>query len=165
MAAHQAPPIPGILEARTLEWVAISFSNAWKWKVKVKSLSYIHSYTSVILILIPSRILNVFNFSNCVICLFVYPLCLQVLIKFVFFSWIFSILFLRFWQSLLSLPWILFQIICYFLFIYLILWVSTFFLHLHNVSVFSIFLTYCTWCFEFQLSSFICIIFLSFQFF
>ena len=33
------PPIPGILQARTLEWVAISFSKAWKWKVKVKSLS------------------------------------------------------------------------------------------------------------------------------
>ena len=32
-------PVPGILRARTLEWVAISFSNAWKWKVKVKSLS------------------------------------------------------------------------------------------------------------------------------
>ena len=32
-------PIPGILQARTLEWVAISFSNAWKWKVKVKPLS------------------------------------------------------------------------------------------------------------------------------
>ena len=34
-------PAPGILQARTLEWVAISFSNAWKWKVKVKSLSHI----------------------------------------------------------------------------------------------------------------------------
>ena len=32
-------PVPGILQARTLEWVAISFSNAWKWKVKVKTLS------------------------------------------------------------------------------------------------------------------------------
>ena len=32
-------PIPGILQARTLEWVAISFSSAWKWKVKVKSLT------------------------------------------------------------------------------------------------------------------------------
>ena len=32
-------PVSGILEARTLEWVAISFSNAWKWKVKVKLLS------------------------------------------------------------------------------------------------------------------------------
>ena len=31
-------PVPGVLQARTLEWVAISFSNAWKWKVKVKSL-------------------------------------------------------------------------------------------------------------------------------
>ena len=33
-------PVPGILQARTLEWVAISFSNAWKWKVKVKLLSH-----------------------------------------------------------------------------------------------------------------------------
>ena len=32
-------PVPRILQARTMEWVAISFSNAWKWKVKVKSLS------------------------------------------------------------------------------------------------------------------------------
>jgi len=39
-----SPPgssIPGILQARTLEWVAISFSNAWKWKMKVKLLSRI----------------------------------------------------------------------------------------------------------------------------
>ena len=37
-----SPPgyfVPGILQARTLKWVAISFSNAWKWKEKVKSLS------------------------------------------------------------------------------------------------------------------------------
>ena len=34
-------PVPGILQARTLEWVAISFSSAWKWKVKVKLLSRI----------------------------------------------------------------------------------------------------------------------------
>ena len=34
-------PVPGILQARTLEWVAISLSNAWRWKVKVKSLSCI----------------------------------------------------------------------------------------------------------------------------
>ena len=32
-------PIPGILQARILEWVAISFSSAWKWKVKVKTVS------------------------------------------------------------------------------------------------------------------------------
>ena len=32
--------VPGSLQARTLEWVAISFSNAWKWKVKVKSFSH-----------------------------------------------------------------------------------------------------------------------------
>ena len=32
-------PVPGILQARTPEWVAISFFNAWKWKVKVKSLN------------------------------------------------------------------------------------------------------------------------------
>ena len=34
-------PVPGILQERTLEWVAISFSSAWKWKVKVKSLSHV----------------------------------------------------------------------------------------------------------------------------
>ena len=33
--------VPGILQARTLDWVAISFSNAWKWKAKVKSLSHV----------------------------------------------------------------------------------------------------------------------------
>ena len=33
-------PVPGILQARVLEWAAISFSNAWKWKVKMKSLSH-----------------------------------------------------------------------------------------------------------------------------
>ena len=35
------PRPPGILQARTLEWAAISFSNAWKWKVKVKSLNHV----------------------------------------------------------------------------------------------------------------------------
>ena len=35
-------PVPGIIQARTLEWVAISFSNAWKGKVKVKSLRLSH---------------------------------------------------------------------------------------------------------------------------
>ena len=37
-------PIPGILQTRTLEWVAISFSNAWKWKVKVKLLSRVQLF-------------------------------------------------------------------------------------------------------------------------
>ena len=39
-------PVPGILQARTLEWVAISFSNAWKWKVKVKLLSCVRLFTT-----------------------------------------------------------------------------------------------------------------------
>ena len=34
-------PVPRILQARTLEWIAISLSNAGKWKVKVKSLSHV----------------------------------------------------------------------------------------------------------------------------
>ena len=34
-------PVPGILQARTLEWVAISFSHAWRWKEKMKSLSHV----------------------------------------------------------------------------------------------------------------------------
>ena len=38
-SSPRGSPIPGILQARTLEWVAISFSNEWKWKVKVKLLS------------------------------------------------------------------------------------------------------------------------------
>ena len=39
-------PVPGILQARTLEWVAISFSNAWKGKVKVKSLSPVRLFAT-----------------------------------------------------------------------------------------------------------------------
>ena len=39
-------PIPGILQARTLEWVAISFSSAWKWKVKVKLLSHVRLFAT-----------------------------------------------------------------------------------------------------------------------
>ena len=38
-SSHPGSPIPEILQARALEWVATSFSNAWKWKVKVESLS------------------------------------------------------------------------------------------------------------------------------
>ena len=45
-AAHQAPPSLGILQARILEWVAISFSNAWKWKMKVKSLSRVRLFAT-----------------------------------------------------------------------------------------------------------------------
>ena len=44
-----SPPgsaVPGILQARTLEWVAISFSNAWKWKMKVKSLSRVRLFAT-----------------------------------------------------------------------------------------------------------------------
>ena len=44
-----SPPgsaIPGILQARTLEWVAIAFSNAWEWKVKVKPLSRVRLFTT-----------------------------------------------------------------------------------------------------------------------
>ena len=39
-------PVPGIVQARILEWVAISFSNAWKWKVKGKSLSCVRIFTT-----------------------------------------------------------------------------------------------------------------------
>ena len=38
--------VPGILQARILEWVAISFSNAWKWKVKVKLLSRVRLFAT-----------------------------------------------------------------------------------------------------------------------
>ena len=39
-------PVHGILQARTLEWGAMSFSNAWKWKVKVKSLSRVRLFAT-----------------------------------------------------------------------------------------------------------------------
>ena len=39
-------PVPGILQARTVEWVAISFSNAWKWKLKVKLPSCVRLFTT-----------------------------------------------------------------------------------------------------------------------
>ena len=51
-------PISGILQARTLEWVAISFSNAWKWKVKVKSLSRVRPSAT------PSRLLHPWDFPG-----------------------------------------------------------------------------------------------------
>ena len=44
VSSPSGSPVPGILQARTLEWVAISFSNAWKWKVKVKSLSRVRLF-------------------------------------------------------------------------------------------------------------------------
>ena len=37
-------PVPGILQARTLEWTAISFSNSWKWKLKVKLPSHVRLF-------------------------------------------------------------------------------------------------------------------------
>ena len=40
------PPVPGILQARILEWIAVYFSNAWKWTVKVKSLSRVWLLTT-----------------------------------------------------------------------------------------------------------------------
>ena len=49
----------GILQARTLEWVAISFSNAWKWKVKVKSLSRVRPHG-----LQPTRLLHPWDFPG-----------------------------------------------------------------------------------------------------
>ena len=40
-------PVPGILQARILEWLAISFSNAWKWKMKLKSLSRVRLFSEL----------------------------------------------------------------------------------------------------------------------
>ena len=39
-------PVPGVFQARTMEWVATSFSDAWKWKVKVESLSIVWLFTT-----------------------------------------------------------------------------------------------------------------------
>ena len=55
-------PVPGILQARTLEWVAISFSNVWKWKVKVKLLSRVWLFETHGLQ--PSRLLHPWGFPG-----------------------------------------------------------------------------------------------------
>ena len=51
-------PVPGILQAKTLEWIAISFSNAWTWKVKVKSLSHVRLFAT------PTRLLCPWDFPG-----------------------------------------------------------------------------------------------------
>jgi len=55
-------PVPGILQARTLEWAAISFSNAGKWKVKVKSLSRVRP--SATPWTAPTRLLRPWDFQG-----------------------------------------------------------------------------------------------------
>ena len=54
--------VPGILQARILEWAAISFSNAWKWKVKVKSLN--HTRLLATHGLQPTRLLRPWDFPG-----------------------------------------------------------------------------------------------------
>ena len=55
-------PVPGILQARILEWVAIFFSNAWKWKVKVKLLSRVRLIETPGLL--PTRLLRPWDFPG-----------------------------------------------------------------------------------------------------
>ena len=55
-------PVPGILQARTLEWVAISFSKAWKWNVKVKLLSCVRLLATPGLQ--PTRLLRPWDFPG-----------------------------------------------------------------------------------------------------
>ena len=54
--------VPGILQARILEWVAISFSSAWKWKVKVKPLSRVRLFATHGLQ--PTRLLRPWDFPG-----------------------------------------------------------------------------------------------------
>ena len=57
-------PVPGILHARTLEWAAISFSNAWKWKVKVKSLSRVRLLATPWIAAMGCRFLHPWDFLS-----------------------------------------------------------------------------------------------------
>ena len=60
-------PVPGILQARTLDWVAISFSNAWKWKVKTEKWKWSRSFVSDSSWphgLRPTRLLRPWNFPG-----------------------------------------------------------------------------------------------------
>ena len=62
MTAHQAPLSLGFSRQEHCEWVAISFSNAWKWKVKVKSLSRVRP--SATYGLQPTRLLRLWDFPG-----------------------------------------------------------------------------------------------------
>ena len=57
-------PVPGILQARTLGWVAISFSNAWKWKAKVKHFHSVMSNSSRPHGMQPTRLLHPWDFPG-----------------------------------------------------------------------------------------------------
>ena len=78
--------VPGILQTRLLEWVAISFSNAWKWKVKVKSLNHVRILR--LHRLQPTRLLHQWDFpgkstgvgSQCLL----HPLCICTAIPYPF---------------------------------------------------------------------------------
>ena len=97
-------PIPGILQARTWEWVAISFSNAWKWKVKVKSLSCVQLLATPWIaayqapppmgfsrqeywsgVPLPSPV------CNYIVSLIMFPLWLAIVIIFYFFIWLLTV--------------------------------------------------------------------------
>ena len=89
-------PVPRILQARTLEWVVISFSNAWKWKVKVKSLSCVQQRPHG---LQPTRLLRPWDFpgkSTGVGCH-----CLLRLQK-----WCTTILLIFYWPELVTWSWL-----------------------------------------------------------
>ena len=77
-------PVPGILQARTLEWVAISFSSAWKWKVIVKLLTRVRLFATHGLQ--PTRLLRPWDFPGKSTGVLVSLKKSRVLIKFLF-SW------------------------------------------------------------------------------
>ena len=60
-------PIPGILQARTPEWVAVAFSIVWKWKVKVKSLSRVRLIATPHGVQ-PNRLLHPWDLSHVFTC-------------------------------------------------------------------------------------------------
>ena len=96
-----SPPgsiVPGNLQARTLEWDAISFSNAWKWKVKGKSLSCVCPSHSMVFYYFFALITEEgFLTSRC----YSLELCIQIDISFIFsFAFhFFSQLFVRLPQT------------------------------------------------------------------
>ena len=90
-------PVPGILQARTLEWVVISFSNVWKWKMKVKVkfygwvvFNYMHTYLCMYATSLSIHLLTYFGCFHILATVNSSAMNIKVTVSFLISIWIFS---------------------------------------------------------------------------